>query len=129
MSSSCPSHIRQRAARKQGGGCFWCNVDLAPAKLIRDNSATGDHLLPRSKGGQHHQNIVASCRKCNLARADQPLGEWLKRVKFRLEKAGTPGFFQTILLRLARYGIEIGDPPQPPEAPQKACDGPTPTAS
>ncbi len=102
--------MRQKASRRQGGGCFWCNVDLAPAHLILDNSATGDHLLPRSKGGQHHQNIVASCRKCNLARADQPLAEWLKRVKFRLEKAGNLHFFATILSRLLRYGISLDVP-------------------
>ena len=35
-----------------------------------------DHVLPRSKGGEHEwENVVACCRACNLAKGDTLLGE------------------------------------------------------
>ena len=35
-----------------------------------------DHIIPKSKGGEHEwQNVVACCKKCNLIKADKLLHE------------------------------------------------------
>ncbi|MCP4828485.1 MAG: HNH endonuclease [Proteobacteria bacterium] len=40
-------------------------------------SATKDHVVPLSKGGEHSQsNIVAACLRCNGDKADLTLDEW-----------------------------------------------------
>lgn len=37
---------------------------------------TVDHVIPRSRGGEHAwTNVVAACRKCNAAKADKMLSE------------------------------------------------------
>lgn len=37
---------------------------------------TIDHVLPRSRGGEHRwENVVASCRRCNSQKADRLLSE------------------------------------------------------
>jgi hypothetical protein len=35
-----------------------------------------DHVLPRSRGGQHvWENVVSCCRRCNHAKADQVIAD------------------------------------------------------
>jgi len=57
--------------------CAWCGRGLAPTLSggqvrMRPNTATVDHLVPRSKGGRHAQsNLVASCFECNARRGDK----------------------------------------------------------
>jgi 5-methylcytosine-specific restriction endonuclease McrA len=35
-----------------------------------------DHVIPRSRGGEHRwENVVCSCRKCNGRKADKLLSE------------------------------------------------------
>ena len=43
-----------------------------------------DHVIPKSKGGEHEwQNVVACCKKCNLIKADKYLNQTiLKLVDF-----------------------------------------------
>lgn len=42
----------------------------------RDHATTVDHVVPRSRGGQHRwDNVVASCRPCNHTKADKLLAE------------------------------------------------------
>jgi len=37
-----------------------------------------DHVIPRAKGGSHElDNLVASCKKCNLAKSSRGLGAFL----------------------------------------------------
>ena len=46
--------------------CQYCG---APAENI-------DHIVPRSKGGQHvWENVVASCRPCNAVKEDRHLAD------------------------------------------------------
>jgi 5-methylcytosine-specific restriction endonuclease McrA len=46
--------------------CQYCG---APAENI-------DHVLPRSRGGQHlWENVVAACRRCNHVKADRHVAE------------------------------------------------------
>ena len=49
-----------------------------------------DHIIPKSKGGQHEwQNVVACCKKCNLIKADKYLNQTiLKLVQEPLKPEG-----------------------------------------
>lgn len=53
---------RRAVFGRDGNRCQYCG---APAESI-------DHVLPRSKGGDHTwENVVACCRSCNIRKADR----------------------------------------------------------
>jgi 5-methylcytosine-specific restriction endonuclease McrA len=57
---------RRAVFARDGGRCVYCR---APATSI-------DHVVPRSRGGQHiWENVVSCCRRCNHAKADRGLVE------------------------------------------------------
>jgi 5-methylcytosine-specific restriction endonuclease McrA len=57
---------RRAVFARDGGRCVYCN---APATSL-------DHVIPRSRGGQHAwDNVVSCCRRCNHTKADRPISE------------------------------------------------------
>jgi 5-methylcytosine-specific restriction endonuclease McrA len=57
---------RRAVFARDGGRCQYC---AAPAESI-------DHVVPRSRGGQHvWENVVAACRACNTRKRDRMLSE------------------------------------------------------
>src|SRR3954465_3626492 len=57
---------RRAVFARDGGRCVYCT---APATSI-------DHVVPRSRGGEHvWKNVVSCCRRCNHAKADRGLVE------------------------------------------------------
>jgi 5-methylcytosine-specific restriction endonuclease McrA len=55
---------RRAVFARDGHRCQYC---FAPAENI-------DHVIPRSRGGQHlWENVVAACRPCNTRKGDKPL--------------------------------------------------------
>ena len=57
---------RRAVLFRDGRRCQYCGRD---ADSI-------DHVVPRSRGGQHTwENVVAACRRCNLAKGSRLLGE------------------------------------------------------
>lgn len=57
---------RRAVFARDGNRCQYCN---APAENI-------DHVIPRSRGGQHvWENVVAACRPCNTRKEDRLLHE------------------------------------------------------
>jgi 5-methylcytosine-specific restriction endonuclease McrA len=57
---------RRAVFARDGGRCVYCT---APATSI-------DHVVPRSRGGEHvWENVVSCCRRCNHAKADRGLPE------------------------------------------------------
>lgn len=53
---------RRAVFGRDGGRCQYC---AAPAESI-------DHVVPRSRGGAHTwDNVVACCRRCNVAKGDR----------------------------------------------------------
>jgi 5-methylcytosine-specific restriction endonuclease McrA len=57
---------RRAVFARDGGRCQYCS---APAESI-------DHVVPRSRGGQHvWENVVAACRACNTRKRDRMLSE------------------------------------------------------
>jgi len=72
------STLNRRAVfARDGHRCQYCG---AKADSI-------DHVLPRSRGGQHvWENVVAACRPCNVRKRDRLLEE----TSMRLAKRPTP---------------------------------------
>jgi 5-methylcytosine-specific restriction endonuclease McrA len=57
---------RRAVFARDGGRCVYC---ASPATSL-------DHVVPRSRGGQHTwENVVSCCRRCNHAKADRSLAE------------------------------------------------------
>ena len=57
---------RRAVFARDGSRCQYCT---APAESI-------DHVVPRSRGGEHTwENVVAACRPCNTAKRDRLLSE------------------------------------------------------
>jgi 5-methylcytosine-specific restriction endonuclease McrA len=57
---------RRAVFARDGARCQYC---AAPAESI-------DHVVPRSKGGEHvWENVVAACRPCNTRKRDRMLAE------------------------------------------------------
>lgn len=48
----------------------WCSICKHPGS--RDNPLTGDHILPKSRGGGNEPgNVRVLCRSCNSARGNR----------------------------------------------------------
>lgn len=57
---------RRAVLHRDGNACQYCGRD---ADSI-------DHVVPRSRGGDHSwDNVVAACRRCNLSKGSRLLGE------------------------------------------------------
>jgi 5-methylcytosine-specific restriction endonuclease McrA len=57
---------RRAVFARDGARCQYCT---APAESI-------DHVVPRSRGGEHSwENVVAACRPCNARKRDRLLSE------------------------------------------------------
>lgn len=57
---------RNAVFARDGHRCQYC---AAPAESL-------DHVVPRSRGGQHSwDNVVACCRRCNIRKGDRLLTE------------------------------------------------------
>lgn len=66
-----------RVFEDQSGRCSYCGVNMT-LSLGQPNTATRDHVVPRSAGGPTEAwNIVAACSCCNSRKGDKPLVEWL----------------------------------------------------
>ena len=57
---------RRAVFARDGGRCAYCT---GPAETI-------DHVMPRSRGGQHDwDNVVAACARCNHSKGDRLITE------------------------------------------------------
>ena len=67
---------RKAVFARDGGRCVYCS---APATSL-------DHVVPRSRGGEHAwENVVSACGRCNHVKADRGIAElgWRLRTKPR----------------------------------------------
>lgn len=91
--SKSASKARRRARRKaatietfdpieilsrDGWRCHLCGIKT-PRRLrgtFEDNAPELDHVVPLAAGGEHsRKNTACCCRKCNIEKADKPLGQ------------------------------------------------------
>ncbi len=57
---------RRAVFARDEGRCVYCN---APATSL-------DHVIPKSRGGQHSwENVVSACGRCNHAKADRAISD------------------------------------------------------
>jgi len=65
---------RRAIFARDGGRCVYCNAEATSL----------DHVIPRSRGGQHvWENVVSACHKCNFFKADK----FLKETGLKLKNA------------------------------------------
>lgn len=65
---------RLKIWKRDGYKCHYCGCAVFKARGDNqfNNTATVDHVIPRSKGGTNHaSNLVTACRRCNNAKDDQ----------------------------------------------------------
>lgn len=80
-----PQHIRRKSSiiklfNLQGGLCHYCGCRMT-LFIGRRNTATRDHVIPRSAGGPTQMwNLVAACHDCNQAKGSTPYEVFTRRV-------------------------------------------------
>ena len=67
---------------EQCGFCCYCSGKMT-LKLGRHNTATVEHILPRSHGGKDHFNRAAAHASCNQERGNTPLLVYLLKRKLK----------------------------------------------
>jgi hypothetical protein len=75
-------HMRCRLAEAQNWKCCWCGIECIP-EPNRKNSATIEHVTPRSLGGADEwENFAMACASCNHRRGTASVEDMLAgRVK------------------------------------------------
>lgn len=78
--------VRSYVLERDNSRCVYCGTTKAKLEL--------DHVRPRATGSNRVDNLVACCRQCNLAKANQPIEEFLKdqpellkRIRDRLQRS------------------------------------------
>lgn len=78
MSARTPEEKRLISAavsERERGRCAYCRRVLASAE------ADYDHLIPKSEGGERTlANLALACRRCNVARGNRLLVDWLELI-------------------------------------------------
>ena len=67
-------HKRKEVFDLLKGKCFYCGCDLD----IEDFHM--DHFVPKSSGGMCRENLVPSCRDCNLFKSSFDLEEFREKI-------------------------------------------------
>ena len=62
--------LRMSILRRDGFQCGYCGTSNGPFDI--------DHMVPISRGGAHDaENFITACCRCNRAKSDKMLAEWL----------------------------------------------------
>lgn len=76
-------HMRVCLAEAQNWRCCWCGVRCV-AESNKHNSATIEHVTPKSQGGTDHwSNLAMACNRCNHARGVRPVERFIELAKNR----------------------------------------------
>jgi hypothetical protein len=66
----------------QNHKCCWCGQKMIESNVIRSNSSTIEHIIPRSKGGENNpDNYAVACHRCNNNRGDSSVEEFLAKIE------------------------------------------------
>ncbi len=75
--------VREYLLEKWGWRCAYCGAENVPLEI--------DHIVPRSRGGTDRvSNLTLACRKCNEAKGNRDVGEFL---------AGRPEVLRRIMVQ------------------------------
>lgn len=73
--------VRTRLAEAQNWRCCWCGRHVSIFRGRRD-SATIEHVLPKSQGGTDDwENLAMSCARCNSDRGSQDMETFVPSAK------------------------------------------------
>lgn len=71
--------VREYVFEKLGRQCVYCDTKQGPFNL--------DHIRPKARGGSNRvSNLVPACIPCNDKKNAQPIGEFLRHDKPRMER-------------------------------------------
>uniref|UniRef100_UPI000AF37378 RNA-guided endonuclease IscB n=1 Tax=Alicyclobacillus kakegawensis TaxID=392012 RepID=UPI000AF37378 len=71
--------VREYLLEKWGRKCAYCDVEGVPLEI--------EHVVPRSKGGTDRvSNLTLACHRCNQAKGNRPIEEFLARDPQRLQR-------------------------------------------
>jgi hypothetical protein len=108
---------RVRVAERYGWRCWWCSQRIRE-RMGWQNSATIEHLVPRSQGGSNEiWNLVAACHRCNLARGTEDSDGFAQRARgFAVDTRTDEDARRAAIKerRRRRAGILPPVPPAPP---------------
>jgi len=75
------AYDRSRLAEVQRWRCCWCLCEMRGEQGFK-NSATIEHITPRSQGGTDHiSNLAVACGRCNNRRGSTPWEDFLQAVE------------------------------------------------
>ena len=78
--------------------CHYCETDLVAYDEVFPDSATIDHVIPKSKGGSNEaSNLVACCSSCNGLKGSMSYDEFIAEAPWRFVKPG----------KAVRFGLYI----------------------
>ncbi len=93
--------------------CAYCG------KIVKDNEATIDHVLPKSRGGEWKwENLVTCCSECNQKKGGRTPEEAGMKLLYRPKKPTgfelainkwKGRFNREFLEALALYGVKVGE--------------------
>lgn len=70
--------FRIKVWEKSDKKCFYCKIEMVFKGRQNGKFMTVEHLTPKSHGGKLTlDNCVAACLKCNRARGNKNLFEWV----------------------------------------------------
>lgn len=91
--------------RKSGGRCWYCGVNIHPAKPGRPRASV-DHLLSvRDGGADDDDNLVPACVPCNSSKCARGLDELRHNAAQRA--LSMPGFSREQIGYLRRKGFDL----------------------
>ncbi|WP_304459554.1 RNA-guided endonuclease IscB [Alicyclobacillus sendaiensis] len=71
--------VREYLLEKWGRKCAYCGAENVPLEI--------DHVIPRSRGGSDRvSNLVLACHRCNQAKGNRPVEEFLAHDQERLHR-------------------------------------------
>lgn len=87
----------KKAAWKKARACYWCGRRVVYGAGNEPTTASREHLVPRSTGGNGGQrNIVVACRECNSRRGSDM--DWVPYA----DRAGAPASQRAHLGQIGR---------------------------
>ena len=99
-------HTRCRLSEAQNWKCCWCGVQCVP-ESNQSNSATIEHIQPRSLGGADDpENYAMSCSRCNNKRGTLSVEDFMNN-KFPSTADRQMRTAETKLAKHIRTGLKL----------------------
>lgn len=101
-------HMRCKLAEAQNWKCCWCGTHCVP-EPGKYNSATIEHVTPRSLGGSDEwDNLAMACAHCNHRRGTIAVEDFLAgRIPKPQPKTSTSQFERRMMKKMRKYRKHI----------------------